>query len=163
MPTTPDTSALLSGFSLLNLVQETFVALCAILLATGFHGAWSSRILFHSEGVMQRHLAAKRFNRVILQCYLAVLGLVLVHLAEIGFWGLSLLIFDLTDNLLEALLIAGSTYTTVGFESDSLRPGWKLYMIFIAVSGLFNFAWSTSTLMTLFTQGREAYRLKLRL
>lgn len=146
------------GLNFLSLFIETGVGLVAILVVTTFHGVFSTKILFGTERANQAHLSARQLKLVVLRLYLSIIALVLVHIGEILIWALSLRLFQLSDNLLDALLVAGSTYTTVGFESDSLRAGWRFYPIFIAVSGLFNFAWSTSTMMTLLAPAREAFR-----
>lgn len=154
-----DQSALsVDGLNFLSLFIETGVGLFAILIVTTFHGFFSARILFSTERANQAHLSARQIKLMVLRLYLSIVALVLVHIGEILIWAFSLWLFQLTDNLLEALLIAGSTYTTVGFESDSLRLGWRFYPIFIAVSGLFNFAWSTSTMMTLLGPVRDSFR-----
>lgn len=146
------------GLDLVHLVMETGVGLVAILVVTTFHGFFSARILFGTEKANLAHLSAQRLRAVAVRFYLSILALVLVHIGEIFIWASSLTLFQLTDNLLDALLIAGSTYTTVGFDTAPLRAGWKFYPVFIAVSGLFNFAWSTGTMMTLLAQYREAFK-----
>lgn len=158
-PNTPSEMSV-DGLNVVALMQETGLGIMAILLVTVFHGFFSTRLLFRAERKNFAHLSQHRPNWVVVNFYLSIACLVLLHVGEILIWAMSLELFRLTDNLLDALLIAGSTYTTVGFESDSLRPGWRFYPVFIAVSGLFNFAWSTSTMMTLLSQARQAFKIK---
>lgn len=159
MPPSPQAGIYIDGLNVTALFKEIGLGLAAILLVTVVHGYFVKRILLRSESAIHEHSSARRLNSVTIRFYLSIVALVLLHVGEIFIWALSLDVFQLTDNLLDALLVAGSTYTTVGFEADSLRPGWKFYPVFIAVSGLFNFAWSTSTMMTLLTQAREALKL----
>lgn len=81
--------------------------------------------------------------------YLAMLILLAGHLLQITVWGYSLYRFDVIANPHVALTLAGSTYTTVGFVSDTLPQNWQLVMVVMAISGLFNFAWSTSIMFNL--------------
>ncbi len=160
MPASAAPGMYIDGLNIMSLIKETGLGLAAILLVTIFHGFFSKHILLQGERSIHGHASSRKINVIAIKFYLSILALVLVHVGEILLWAFSLELFDLTDNLLNALLVAGSTYTTVGFEADSLKPGWKFYPVFIAVSGLFNFAWSTSTMMTLLTQAREALKAK---
>lgn len=81
--------------------------------------------------------------------YLAMLILLIGHLLQIAVWGYSLYRFDVVANPHVALTLAGSTYTTVGFVSDTLPQNWQLVMVVMAISGLFSFAWSTSIMFNL--------------
>jgi hypothetical protein len=49
----------------------------------------------------------------------------------------------------QAMVYAGSTYTTVGFISDPLPTQWQLLSVIMAVSGLLSFGWSTAVMFIL--------------
>ena len=53
----------------------------------------------------------------------------------------------LVDTLRQALTFCGSTYTTVGYNSDLMPEGWKVMTMIIALSGMFSFAWTTGVMM----------------
>jgi hypothetical protein len=76
---------------------------------------------------------------------------------------MSLLLLGIDDNLAHALIMAGSTYTTVGFVSDTMPLGWKLYPVFMAITGLFNFAWSTGVMMSMTNLLRASLLKKLKI
>ena len=63
---------------------------------------------------------------------------------------------------IDALLFAGSCYTTVGFESDNLLEGWKSFAFFISFSGLFSLAWTTSIMIGMTSTYKNAWDLKYR-
>jgi hypothetical protein len=46
-------------------------------------------------------------------------------------------------------MLAGSSYTTVGFISDALPVEWQLLIVIMATSGVFAFGWSTSIMFSL--------------
>jgi hypothetical protein len=73
-----------------------------------------------------------------------ILLLLTSHLCQIYVWGLALNVYDVIPSLHQAMVYAGSTYTTVGFISDPLLTQWQLLSVIMAVSGLFAFGWSTA-------------------
>jgi hypothetical protein len=91
------------------------------------------------------------------------------------------LILMLATHLIEVLLIAavlfgihafldlrtafyftGETYTTLGFGDILLPPGWRQLALFIAMSGLFSFGWSTGVLVSIVGKTYEAQFQNLR-
>lgn len=79
--------------------------------------------------------------------FVFIVGIVLLltsHLCQIYVWGLALNAYDVIPSLHQAMVYAGSTYTTVGFVSDPLPTQWQLLSVIMAVSGLFTFGWSTA-------------------
>ncbi len=62
------------------------------------------------------------------------------------------IVFPFVNNIHTAVLLAGSTYTTVGFASVTLPLHWQLLEVTMAVTGLFAFAWSTSIMYALSQQ-----------
>jgi len=86
-------------------------------------------------------------NKTFLAHFIFLLGIVILltsHLFQIYVWGFSLNLYGVIDSLHNAMVYAGSTYTTVGFITDPLPTKWQLLSIIIAVSGLFSFGWSTA-------------------
>ena len=45
----------------------------------------------------------------------------------------------------------------MGFMDDLLPPGWKMMAIIIAFSGMFSFAWTASTMISMTKNFRQAY------
>lgn len=81
--------------------------------------------------------------------FAGILMLLISHLAQIYIWGLSLTLFDIIPNQHQAMVFAGSTYTTVGFVSDPLPAHWQLITVIMAASGFFSFGWSTAVMFLL--------------
>ncbi len=78
-----------------------------------------------------------------------ILLLLISHLVQIYIWGLSLNLFDIIPNQHQAMVFAGSTYTTVGFVTDPLTDHWQLITVIMACSGFFSFGWSTAVIFLL--------------
>jgi hypothetical protein len=89
--------------------------------------------------------------------------LALFHILEIIFWGIIILCLGIMIHPLDALLFAGSCYTTVGFEPDTLKEGWKGFAFFISLSGLFSLAWTTSIMIPMTTTYKKAWDQKYRI
>lgn len=79
----------------------------------------------------------------------AILALLVSHLAQMYVWAIFLYSLGIMENPHKAVLFAGSTYTTVGFITDALPMHWQLLGVIMATTGLFAFAWSTSTMFAL--------------
>lgn len=79
----------------------------------------------------------------------AILLLLISHLVQIYIWGSTLNIFDIIPNQHQAMVFAGSTYTTVGFVTDPLTVHWQLMTVIMAASGFFSFGWSTAVMFLL--------------
>jgi hypothetical protein len=76
----------------------------------------------------------------------AVLMLLALHVFEMLIWSTALVYSGLVPDWRIAGLFAGSTYTTIGY--DSILPrGWGMLSPLIAISGLFSFGWSGSVLV----------------
>lgn len=81
--------------------------------------------------------------------FAGILLLLISHLVQIYIWGLSLTLFDIIPNEHQAMVFAGSTYTTVGFVNDPLPVRWQLVTVIMAASGFFSFGWSTAVMFLL--------------
>lgn len=79
---------------------------------------------------------------------------------EILLWCFYLLMLGLVNDGVQALLFAGSCYTTVGFMEDLLPPGWKSLAFFISFTGLFSLAWTTSVMVGMTNVYKAAWNLK---
>ena len=112
------------------------------------------------ERFTKQNLAKKEYNRVFFHFYSSFIFFAIIHILEILLWGMFILKLDLIDNAIEAILFAGSCYTTVGFIADLLPSGWKSLAFFISFTGLFSFAWTTSVMFGMTNTYKDAWHLK---
>lgn len=84
--------------------------------------------------------------------FASILTLLMAHLLQISVWAAVLDMVGGIANPHQAVLLAGSTLTTVGFANDTLPQQWQLFTVIMAVTGLFAFAWSTSIMYALSQQ-----------
>lgn len=106
------------------------------------------------------NLYRQRYNRVFLNYFVSIIGLIMVQTLAIAVWALMLRVMGLIDDPLDAILFAGSCYTTIGIVSDVMPPGWKLLALFIALSGLFSIALSTAVMLSMSPLFRYAWMKK---
>lgn len=91
-----------------------------------------------------------------------VMLMLLTHLSEILLIAVALLGIHAFPDLRTAFYFTGETYTTVGFGDVLLPTGWRQLALFIAMSGLFSFGWSTGVLVGIVGKTYEAQFSKLR-
>jgi voltage-gated potassium channel len=84
------------------------------------------------------------------------------HLTEIFSWAVILNFVKALPDLRSAFYFAGKTYTTVGFGDVLLPHQWRQLGLFIAISGLFSFGWTTGILVSIVGKSYEAQFSHLR-
>jgi hypothetical protein len=70
-----------------------------------------------------------------------------LHIAEILIWAFVLNRLGLIARVHDAIYFCANAYTTLGYGTIALEPQWRNISPVIAISGLFTFAWTTSTLV----------------
>jgi hypothetical protein len=148
------------GIPLLPLVKDSFYGLIGLTAVLVFHGALINHITMRFETKANIYAKANQYIRVFFRFYLAFLFIALTHVAEIFIWAAYLIQLDLIHDPIGSLLFAGSCYTTIGFVADILPFGWKSLAFFIALSGLFSIAWTTSIMVGMTNIYKIAWKLK---
>ena len=75
-------------------------------------------------------------------------GRLLVAQAEITAWAFGLMWLGLILRPNDAIYFCANAYTTLGYGTVDLDPQWRNISPIIAISGLFTFAWTTSSLVS---------------
>lgn len=114
------------------------------------------------QAVTDRMMDANRYGLVQPFFYVMAFILAISHLLEIFIWGYALSLSGLVPNSHQAMIFAGSAYTTVGFGANPLPLNWDLVMVVIALTGMVTFGWSISVLFGM-TQTVHIAHLKLKL
>jgi hypothetical protein len=91
-----------------------------------------------------------------------VIGMLLLHLAEIWLWSAALVYAGIVTNWRAAGFFAANTYTTVGYGAFVLPQGWHMLAPIIAMSGLFTFGWTGSVLVEIVRRCQEVKTAALR-
>lgn len=92
--------------------------------------------------------------------FIAITYLMVVQILVIVLWGVALNGLALIKDPLEAIMFAGSCYTTMGIVTEVMPTGWKFIAIVIALSGLFAVALATSSMINMSVLFRRAWLIK---
>ncbi|MEN9902324.1 MAG: hypothetical protein RL651_988 [Pseudomonadota bacterium] len=92
--------------------------------------------------------------------FAAIIYLMIVQIMVIILWGIALNALSLIKDPMEAIMFAGSCYTTMGIVTEVMPTGWKFIAIVIALSGLFAIALATSSMINMSTLFRRAWLTK---
>ena len=162
MPTLSDQIAntTIMGLPLIPLITNIFFGLVGMTIVLIFHGSLINHLIMRFERKTDHNLKHDQYNRVFAHFYATFLFIAIVHICEIVLWCFFLLFLGLIDDAVQALLFAGSCYTTVGFVTDILPAGWKSLAFFIAFTGLFSLAWTTSVMIGMTNAYKAAWNLK---
>ncbi len=148
------------GFSFTFLFIDIICGLIGLTIILIFHGSALNHIVMRFERLTKANLALKQYNRIFFHFYVTFIFFALIHISEIFIWSGIIIWLHLIPRTVQSILFAGSCYTTVGFVSDILPTGWKSLSFFIAFTGLFSLAWTTSVMIGMTSLYKEAWNLK---
>jgi hypothetical protein len=116
---------------------------------TLFHGLGLHRILRqYRRGERRLRAGRPRLAAATLFFGWVVFLMLALHLAEIGIWGFTILFLGLAPRVQNAIYFSANAYTTLGFGNVDLGEHWRILGPIMGISGLFTFAWTTSSLVT---------------
>ncbi len=140
--------------------KEVILGVLGLVIILFLHGSAINHLYMRFDIKTKRNLQAGYHNRVFFHFYTSFIFIALIHIFEIGLWAHYLIMLELITDPLQSLLFAGSCYTTVGFVQDILPEGSKSIVFFIAFSGLFSLAWTTTILIDMTKTYKSAWNLK---
>jgi hypothetical protein len=79
----------------------------------------------------------------------AIFMMLSLHIVEIMAWAVSLHRLGLIVHPADAIYFCANAYTTMGYGAVDLSNQWRNITAVIAISGLFTFAWTTSSLVNM--------------
>ena len=145
----PALQSLLSGIpeefkSLASLCIGALILVCLVL----FHGAGLHHILRLTRRGERRLLASRpHLLRAGFLFGSSIFFMLALHIAEILMWAFSLNHLGLIARVHDSIYFCANAYTTLGYGTIALEQPWRNISPVIAISGLFTFAWTTSTLV----------------
>jgi hypothetical protein len=151
-----------TNFPFLLLFRDAVWGIVCLICILVFHGSAINHVYMRFERLTRQNLALDQYNRVFFHFYATFVFLAMFHLLEILFWAIFIIGIGIMNTPISAILFAGSCYTTVGFEADNLKDGWKTFAFFISFSGLFSLAWTTSIMIGMTTTYKNAWDQKYR-
>lgn len=85
-----------------------------------------------------------------------VMTMLLTHVLEVFVIAMVLFAIHAFPYIRTSFYFTGETYTTLGFGDILLPAAWRQLALFIAMSGLFSFGWSTGVLVSIVGKTYEA-------
>jgi hypothetical protein len=145
------------------LLKEILVGTLLLLVVLIYHGSAINKVAMRFDRLTGNNIANKQYRWVFFHFYFAFSAIALIHIIEVLLWAIFLRMLGLVDDTLVAIIFSGSCYTTVGFAPDNLPHGWKSLAFFIAFTGLFSLAWTTSIMIGMTNVYQQAWRAKYKL
>lgn len=142
--------------SLLLRIPDDFKPLAALgigalilIILVLFHGLGLHRILVYFKRVELRlQIGRPHLGWAGLLFGWAIFLMLSLHILEIMFWAYALNRLGLIVRAADAIYFCANAYTTLGYGAVDLGQAWRNISPIIAISGLFTFAWTTSSLVS---------------
>ena len=145
---------------LLPFFKNLPLAILGLLGALWINVFFLRRIAINFEIRSRICLNRNRPTGVFHHYFAAIIYLMIVQIMVIILWGGALRALSLIKDPLEAIMFAGSCYTTMGIVTEVMPTGWKFIAIVIALSGLFAIALATSSMINMSVLFRRAWLIK---
>ncbi len=143
-------------------VLEIFLGLTLTICTLIIHSIGMYLVMHRFEVNWARYLNEENeFRRQFYFGHLVMLMLI-THLLEVLLIAAVLFGIHAFADLRTAFYFTGETYTTLGYGDILLPTDWRQMALFIAMSGLFSFGWSTGVLVSIVGKTYEAQFSQLR-
>ena len=119
-----------------------------LVIITVFHGTGLHHVVRHYKRGEAKILARRpHLFSVSLLFGIAVFWMLSLHIVEIAFWAVGLWKLGLVPDFGDSFYFTANSYTTLGYGTIAVAREWRAICPVIAISGLFTFAWTASTLV----------------
>jgi hypothetical protein len=135
----------LQGFD--QVVGELAISILFLVLIIAVHGSFLTVISRRFTGQFAKMSVATPDWRIRLLMATTIAALVVIHLFEALIWSVPLYLSGLADTFRHCFTYVMEAYTTLGAGDVRLPDGYQLIGPMIAMSGLFTFGWTGSTLV----------------
>ncbi len=143
-------------------ILEIILGLALTLCTLVIHSAGMYLVMHRFELNWPNYRKEKsEFRRQLYFGHLVLLMLV-THVLEVFLIAAILFGMHSFPDLRTAFYYTGETYTTVGYGDVLLPAEWRQLALFIAMSGLFSFGWSTGVLVSIVGKTYDAQFSNLR-
>lgn len=144
----------------LSLFENAPSAIVGLFTALWINVYFLRQISIHYEIRSRIWLSRNKPHGVFFNYFLAIIFLMAVQFLVIICWGLAINALSLVNDPKQAIVFAGSCYTTLGYVSHEMPDGWKFIPSVIALSGLFAIALATASMISMSMLFRQAWLIK---
>jgi voltage-gated potassium channel len=136
----------------LALLGLALLATCVIIQSVGMLA------LIHWLARVRRILESPSTPRRVALLLRLFLGIVLLHLIQVGLWAVVFWRARELPNLETALYFSFATYTTIGFGDVVVGPGWRVLAGIEGLTGILLVGWSTAFVFAVVNRMYEYWR-----
>jgi hypothetical protein len=143
-------------------ILDIALGLVLVVCTLAIHGVGMYLVMHRFELNWPRYFNENNeLRRQLYFSHLIVIMLV-THILEVLTIAITLYGIQAIPSLRTAFYFAGETYTTLGYGDVILPDHWRQLALFIAMSGLFGFGWSTGVLVHIVGKTYDAQFAHLR-
>ncbi|MDE2260387.1 MAG: two pore domain potassium channel family protein [Betaproteobacteria bacterium] len=143
-------------------VVEILLGITMLLISMLIHSAGMYVVMHRFELNWPDYLNARNELRRQIYFFYLVTLILMTHLFEILVIATIVNAIHAMPDFRTAFYFAGETYTTLGYGDLLLPQGWRQLALFIAMSGLFTFGWTTGVLVRIVGKTYDAQFAHLR-
>jgi len=136
----------------LTLVVLAMLGACVVVQSAGM------LLLIHWLARRRRLLESPSAIRRVGLLLRLFVGIVLMHLTQVGLWALVFWRAGELSTLETAVYFSLTTYTTIGFGDVVLGPGWRVVAGIEGLTGILLVGWSTAFVFTVVNRMYEHWR-----
>ena len=136
----------------LVVLAVALLATCVIVQSVGM------LVLIHWLARVRRVLESPSTPRRVALLLRLFLGIVLLHLIQVGLWAVAFWHAQELPNLETALYFSLATYTTIGFGDVVVGPGWRVLAGIEGLTGILLIGWSTAFVFAVVNRMYEHWR-----
>ncbi len=136
----------------LVVLAVALLATCVIVQSVGM------LVLIHWLARVRRVLESPSTRRRVALLLRLFLGIVLLHLIQVGLWAVVFWQAQELPNLETALYFSLATYTTIGFGDVVVGPGWRVLAGIEGLTGILLVGWSTAFVFAVVNRMYEHWR-----
>ena len=134
------------------LLAAALLAACVIVQSLGM------LVLIHWLARLRHVIESTNAPRRVWLLLRLFLGIVLLHLIQVGLWGVVFWRASELPTLETAIYFSLATYTTIGFGDVVLGPGWRVLAGIEGLTGLLLVGWSTAFVFAIVNRMYEHWR-----
>ncbi len=136
----------------LVVLAVALLATCVIVQSVGM------LVLIHWLARVRQVLESPSTPRRVALLLRLFLGIVLLHLIQVGLWAVVFWRAQELPNLETALYFSLATYTTIGFGDVVVGPGWRVLAGIEGLTGILLIGWSTAFVFAVVNRMYEHWR-----
>lgn len=141
------------------MLVELLIAAAFVLLTVLVHGAglfWLARALRLVGAEDRRRHVGMDTPKGALSLLAIVMGLFVLHGAEIWGWGLAFHAIGAIDDLRTAVYVSCFTYATLGYDMNAVPEDWRLLVAIEGITGILLLGWTTGFLVSVVVRVRAS-------